>query len=106
MTIFSCLNLTAQDVVLKGNEAFIARQKLYCRNSEEEKTRYGSGKVELTADFLERDKHLFNVIGINTSLCDVEEKEQRGKKFRSASREIMKCLDPETNEVMDVWENP
>ena len=54
----------------------------------------------------EKDRHLFNVIGINTRQCSVKEDDTRGRGFRSVSREVMFYLDPETNEIMDVWKNP
>lgn len=106
--IFASFNtMLAQDYVLKGDDAFIARQKLYCGTTEEGKTRYGMWEGKAYSRIPgEKDKHLFNVVGINTRQCDVENDEKRGKKFRSVSREIMMYLDPETNEILDTWENP
>ena len=54
----------------------------------------------------EKDRHLFNVIGINTRHCDCTEDKVKGRGFRSVSNEIMMYLDPETNEILDVWKNP
>lgn len=54
----------------------------------------------------ERDRHLFNVEGMNVRACDILQDEKRGLGFRSVSREVMFYLDPETNEVVDTWVNP
>ena len=97
----------AQDVTFEGAKALEVRQKTTCGTIEEGKTRYGMwegrGYSRIPG---EKDKHLFNVVGINTRQCDCKEDPVRGKGFRSVSREIMMYLHPETNEIMDVWENP
>lgn len=54
----------------------------------------------------ERDRHLFNVQGMNVRACDILEDPKRGLGYRSVSREVMFYLDPETNEVVDTWVNP
>ena len=54
----------------------------------------------------ERDRHLFNVQGMNVRACDILEDPKRGLGYRTVSREVMFYLDPETNEVVDTWTNP
>ena len=54
----------------------------------------------------ERDRHLFNVQGMNVRACDLLNDPKRGVGYRSVSREVMFYLDPETNEVVDTWTNP
>jgi hypothetical protein len=54
----------------------------------------------------ERDKHVFNLEGMNVRQCVSLEDKQRGTGFRLVSREIMLYLDPKTNEVLRTWENP
>ncbi len=54
----------------------------------------------------EKDRHIFNVLGINTRQCAQLNDAERGQAFRSVSREVMLYLDPETNELMDQWKNP
>lgn len=54
----------------------------------------------------ERDRHLFNVQGMNVRACDILEDPVRGLGFRSVSREVMFYLDPESNDVVDTWVNP
>lgn len=54
----------------------------------------------------ERDRHLFNLQGMNIRQCVSMEDKERGKGFRMVSKEIMLYLDPKTSEIVDTWENP
>lgn len=54
----------------------------------------------------EKDRHLFNMQGMNVRSCDILEDPKRGLGYRSVSREVMFYLDPETNEVVETWVNP
>jgi len=54
----------------------------------------------------EKDRHVFNVQGINVRHCVTLEDPVRGLGYGSISREIMLYLDPETNEVLRTWSNP
>ena len=54
----------------------------------------------------ERDKHVFNLEGMNIRQCVAVEDEVRGTGYRMVSREIMLYLDPTTNEVLRTWANP
>lgn len=54
----------------------------------------------------ERDRHLFNVQGMNVRACGTVSDPVRGTGYRSVSREVMFYLDPETDEVLRTWENP
>lgn len=99
--------LWAEDVTLSGSDAFIASQKTTCGTTEQGKTRYGvfEGRAYSRVPG-EKDRHLFNLIGINVRHCSVVDDDIRGKGFRSVSREIMMYLHPDTGEVLDTWENP
>ncbi|MEO0410633.1 MAG: DUF1838 family protein [Pseudomonadota bacterium] len=54
----------------------------------------------------ERDRHLFNLQGMNVRQCVTVKDKKRGTGYRMVSREIMLYLDPKTNEIIDEWENP
>ena len=97
----------AETVTLTGNEAFLAMQKSTCGTTEEGRVRYGifEGRSYSRVPG-EKDRHLFNVLGINVRHCSVVSDEIRGKGFRSVSREIMVYMDPETGEILDTWTNP
>lgn len=101
------LPLSAQEVTYEGAKAFEIRQKTTCGTLDEGKTRYGIwyGKAYSRVPG-EKDRHLFNVLGINIRQCDCIKDEVRGKGFRSVSREVMMYTHPETDQIMDSWENP
>ena len=54
----------------------------------------------------EKDRHLFNVQGMNVRQCKFYNDPVRGPGYRSVSREIMLHLDPKTNAVIKTWKNP
>ena len=54
----------------------------------------------------EKDRHLFNVQGMNIRHCETLKDPLRGLGFVARSRELMFYLDPETNEVLRTWTNP
>jgi len=54
----------------------------------------------------EKDRHLFNVQGMNVRSCKFYNDPKRGLGYRSGSREVMLHLDPETNQVIPTWKNP
>ncbi len=107
IAVFGWTDMNSQEVVLTEREAVIARQKATCGTTEEGKTRFGMWEGRAYSRVPgEKDKHLFNLVGVNTRHCKVVEDPVRGRGFRSVSREIMMYLDPETNEIMDTWTNP
>jgi hypothetical protein len=54
----------------------------------------------------ERDRHLFDVEGMNVRQCVTVTDPQRGYGYRLLSRELMLYLDPETGAVLRTWTNP
>lgn len=91
----------------EGDEALVWSAKQTCGTTESGVTRYGMWEGKLYSRSPgERDRHLFNVIGINTRQCERHQDPVRGQGFRSVSREIMVYLDPQTNEIIDTWKNP
>jgi len=101
------LGLYAQKREYKGLEALQMLQKTVCNTLEEGKSVYGMWEGRMYSRIEgEKDKNIFNVIGINVRQCDCVEDQVKGKGFRSVGREIMLYLDPETGEILDTWENP
>jgi len=99
--------LQAQEMKFEGEKALEIRQKTTCNTLEEGKPVYGMWEGRIWSRVQgEKDRHLFNVVGINVRQCDCVEDPVRGKGFRSVGREIMMYLDPETNEILEKWENP
>jgi hypothetical protein len=91
----------------EGATALQWSQKLTCGTTEAGVTRYGmwEGKLYSRAPG-EKDRHVFNVVGINVRQCEAHQDPQRGAGFRSVSREVMVYLDPVTDAVIDQWRNP
>ena len=54
----------------------------------------------------ERDRHLFNVEGMNIRQCGTVRDPQRGEGYRLVSREILLYLDIETGKPLAKWRNP
>ena len=93
--------------VFEGEQAFEMMRKMYCGTVEDGKVRFGTWEGSVYSRVQgEKDRHLFNVIGINTRQCATVEDPEKGEGFRSVSREVMFYLDPETDEIIDNWENP
>lgn len=79
-----------------------------CRstNSAEPHYYFWTGKV-FSRRAGEPDRHLFNVQGVNPRACRILNDPGRGGQgYRSAARELMLYLDPESNEILSSWENP
>ena len=87
-------------------DALLASNKLFCDNAPETPVLYwwqGSVYSRIPG---EKDRHIFDVQGMNMRQCARFEDETRGLGFRSVSREVMLYLDPETGAVLREWDNP
>lgn len=93
--------------VREGEAAAAWGAKLTCGTTETGVTRFGLWEGRLWSRSPgEKDRHLFNVYGINTRQCAQLRDAKRGSGYRSVSREIMVYLDPKTNQIVDEWVNP
>jgi len=54
----------------------------------------------------EKDRHLFDIQGMNIRHCKNFSDSKRGYGFQSFSREVMIHLDPATGKIIDRWKNP
>jgi hypothetical protein len=98
---------SAEDISREGTEALAWRTKMTCGTTEAGVTRYGFWEGRLWSRVPgEKDRHLFDVVGINVRQCSMVEDAKRGPGFRSVSREVMVYLDPATGEAIDSWKNP
>ncbi len=88
------------------DQALLASNKLICANEPGEVSLYWWQGVVYSRIPGEKDRHLFDVQGMNVRQCGRFEDEVRGLGFRSVSREVMLYLDPETGEVLETWDNP
>ena len=87
-------------------QALLASNKLFCDNRAETPSLYWWQGVVYSRIPGEKDRHLFNVQGMNIRQCARLEDPLRGLGFRSVSREVMLYLDPETGQVLKTWDNP
>jgi hypothetical protein len=91
----------------EGDAAVLWNTKLTCGTTEQGVTRYGMWEGRMFSRIPgEKDRHIFDVVGINTRQCERHKDPARGEGYRSVSREIMVYLDPATGEIIDQWKNP
>jgi hypothetical protein len=88
------------------NDAVKARQKMICSLEEGKTIVYWWKGGAFSRIPGEKDRHLFNVEGMNIRHCKNFQHDERGHGFRSVSREVLFYLDPTTNEMLGSWTNP
>ena len=88
-------------------DAVLAAHRLSCGTQKEGHYEYGvwRGKVFGRVSW-EPDRQLFDIVGVNTRRCPTIVDAQRGKGYRLVSREFMFFLEPGTENILDVWQNP
>lgn len=87
-------------------DAILLAQKMNCSLNEGETVLYWWQGGAMSRMPGEKDRHIFNVQGMNIRQCRNFEDPERGHGYRSVSRELLIYLDPETNEVLRSWTNP
>ena len=98
----------ARDLDLSEPEdAVLAAHRLSCGTQKEGHYEYGvwRGKVFGRVTW-EVDRHLFDVVGVNTRRCPSVIDPERGKGYRLVSREFMFFLEPGTDTILKTWRNP
>lgn len=97
----------AQDLDASDNDdAFRMNTKMFCSLETEDPTVYYWEGTVYARIRGERDRHLFNVIAMNTRQCEAFDDPVRGVGSRSVSREVMFYTDTETGEIIRTWDNP
>lgn len=101
------MNASADRIDMSTPDGYVqANRKITCSTMDGKAVTYTwAGRVYARVPG-ERDRHLFNVEGMNIRQCGTVTDDVRGTGYRMVSREIMLYLDPETNEVLREWENP
>jgi hypothetical protein len=97
----------AAQQVFTGRQAWEISRKSTCGTLATGVTRFGvfEGRAYSRVPG-EKDRHLFDLLGVNTRQCATLRDPERGEGFRSVSREVMLYLDPQTGAVLDSWQNP
>lgn len=87
-------------------DAITINRKMQCSTVDGEPAVYHwSGRVYSRVPG-ERDRHLFDVEGMNVRHCATVDDPQRGKGWRLISRELMLYVDPVTRQPLRTWKNP
>lgn len=81
-------------------------RKVMCSTEDGEAVTYWWHGKAYSRRMGERDKHLFNVEGMNVRACAAVNDPDKGDGFKLVSREILLYKDPRTDEVLATWENP
>ncbi|MFQ5634161.1 MAG: DUF1838 family protein [Gammaproteobacteria bacterium] len=106
-SMLACTAAGADTTVLTGRQAWEVQRKSTCGTLRDRRVRFGIFEGRAYSRIPgEKDRHIFNVLGVNTRQCGTVTDAKRGPGFRSVSREVMLYLDPETNAVLDTWKNP
>jgi hypothetical protein len=101
------LSATAQSIDPATAEGYVqVNRKIQCSLEDAKPVVYSwSGRAYARVPG-ERDRHLFNLLGMNVRQCASLQDPMRGVGYRLVSREIMLYLDPQTGEVLRQWDNP
>ena len=86
--------------------ALDAMRKVQCSLVDGEETTYYWHGRAYARKMGERDKHLFNVSGMNIRACVNHTDEKRGEGFKLVTRELLIYLDKDTGEPLKTWDNP
>ncbi len=99
--------LAADAIDLDTPEGYVAaNRKLQCSTVDGKHTVYFWQGRAYSRVPGERDRNLFQVLGMNVRQCGTISDPTRGEGYRMVSREIMLYLDPKTGEILRQWENP
>ena len=104
--LLSSLAHAAQFDPNNPDDVYRANTKVFCSLEEGKHSIYWWKGTVYSRVPGEKDRHLFNVHGMNVRACKHFTDPVRGVGSRSVSREVMFFLDPKTNEVVREWTNP
>ena len=99
-------NVPLQFDLTDPEEALKARRRIFCSAVDGEPAIFWWQGDMYSRVPGERDRHLFDVQGVNVRACGTHTNELGSYGYRMVSREVMLYIDPETQEVLDTWQNP
>jgi Protein of unknown function (DUF1838) len=88
------------------DEALQITNKVFCANKPGEHALYWWQGSVYSRRPGEKDRHLFDVQGMNVRQCARLEDKVRGIGFRSVSRELLLYTDKDTGQLLKTWKNP
>ena len=102
-----CSAAAAKDINLNTAEgALTAARKIQCSLKDGEAVTYYWFGRAYARRMGERDKHLFNVEGMNVRACSTVTDTEKGSGYKLVSREILLYKDKDTGKVLKTWDNP
>lgn len=106
-TISACAYAADGKIDLNTTQgALDAMRKVQCSLVDGEETTYYWHGRAYSRKMGERDKHLFNVEGMNIRACVTNTDAKRGDGFKLVTRELLIYVDKDTGEVIKTWDNP
>ena len=81
-------------------------RKVMCSTVDNQPEVYWWHGIALSRVTGERDRHVFDVEGMNIRACSTIEEDEKGTGLHLVSREILLYKDPDTGEVLSTWDNP
>ncbi|MCY3706001.1 MAG: DUF1838 family protein [Gammaproteobacteria bacterium] len=87
-------------------DALTMSRKIMCSTVDGEATTFWWEGRAFSRRQGERDRHLFDVEGMNVRACVAHTHAERGNGFRMVSRELLIYRDPVTGEALATWDNP
>ena len=108
-SFFCKQNISAQTKPLdfkQPDDIIVAYRKIFCSLVDGEPVIFWwEGKVYSRIPG-EKDRHLFNIEGMNIRTCGKVTNDKGIQGYRMVSREVMLYLDPQTNQILKTWLNP
>ncbi|MEM1147141.1 MAG: DUF1838 family protein [Pseudomonadota bacterium] len=89
-----------------AEDALAIMRKVMCSTVDDQPEVYWWHGMALSRKMGERDRHIFNVEGMNIRACSTIQDDELGTGLHLVSREILLYKDPETGEVLSTWKNP
>jgi hypothetical protein len=83
-----------------------AQRRLWCTETDGEPVFWTFNGEAYSRRMGEKDQMLFKVFGYNTRTCGAITDPEKGKGFRSVSRELLLYVDPKTGKALSKWTNP
>ncbi|QBY04576.1 DUF1838 domain-containing protein [Thalassotalea sp. HSM 43] len=106
-TLFAGTGNAADAIDLNTPEgANQAMRKIMCSTQDAEPVIYWWKGKAFSRRMGEKDKHLFNVEGMNVRTCTTVDGGKRGESYKLVTREILLYTDPKTGEPLQKWTNP
>jgi hypothetical protein len=90
----------------KSADALTMSRKIQCSTVDNEPVIYWWHGPAYSRRQGEKDRHLFNVDGMNIRACSTVTDERGNKGFHLVSRELLIYRDKDTGEALKIWTNP